>query len=103
MKKLLMTALVLVLWTAPALADWHRGPGPDRHGNSWHGHQWHDRGPFFRGGFFVPGPVVVPGPFAYVGPTCDVQPGYWAQQQYVDQFGRITMVPQWVPAQQICN
>ncbi len=103
MKKLLMTALVLVLWTAPAFADWHRDPGPGRHGNSWHGHQSHARGSFFRGGFFVPGPVVVPGPFAYVGPTCYVQPGFWAQQQYVDQFGRITAVPQWVSAQQICN
>jgi len=44
-------------------------------------------------------------PYRYYGyaPTCSWTQGYWGYQPYVDANGQGWYVPQWVPAQQVCN
>ncbi len=39
--------------------------------------------------------------YAYA-PRCWWQEGYWANQPYVDAYGRYSYAPQWVPGQWVC-
>ena len=41
--------------------------------------------------------------YAYAPPACNWQPAYWVNQPYADAWGRYTYVPQWVPAQYVCE
>jgi hypothetical protein len=95
-KRSVLALSVLALLATPALA---RDEGREEHeSHGFHGER-HER---FEGRFVVPVPVPVPGPYAYV-PSCYVQPGYWVQQPYRDQWGNVTYVRQWVPGQEVCN
>jgi hypothetical protein len=99
MKRFMLALLVLALSATPALAREERWEGREFHGDRHERGERHER---FEGRFFVPVPVPVPGPYAYA-PSCYVQPGYWIQQPYTDQWGNVTYTRQWVPAQQVCN
>ena len=99
MKRFMLALLVLALSATPALAREEQWEGREFHGDRHDRGERHER---FEGRFFVPVPVPVPGPYAYA-PSCYVQPGYWIQQPYADQWGNVTYTRQWVPAQQVCN
>lgn len=101
MKRFMLALLVLALSATPALARDERWDGREFHGERHDRGERHER---FEGRVFlpVPVPVPVPGPYAYA-PSCYVQPGYWIQQPYADQWGNVTYTRQWVPAQQVCN
>jgi hypothetical protein len=99
MKRFMLALLVLALSATPALARDERWEGREFHGERHDRGERHER---FEGRVFLPVPVPVPGPYAYA-PSCYVQPGYWIQQPYADQWGNVTYTRQWVPAQQVCN
>jgi len=73
-----------------------RGSIPRRPGRIEH-HQTFDRGGPHRFHGHVPYRF-----YGYV-PTCSWTQGYWGYQLYVDANGQGWYVPQWVPAQQVCN
>ncbi len=90
---------VLALLVGPAFARDDDEREEHEHGfDGFHG----ERHEHFEGRVVVPAPVPVPEPYAYV-PSCSVQPGYWVQQPYTDQWGNVTYMRQWVPAQEVCN
>jgi hypothetical protein len=98
-RKLILAVVILAMAAVPlpALArDRHDGAQEFRGGHErFEGHE-RFRQPFIGFGFY-PSPY-----YAYAPPACYWQPGYSANQPYVDAWGRYTYVQQWVPAQWIC-
>jgi hypothetical protein len=115
-RKLLLGLSILTLIAAPMPA-WARGEPshavhaqPAARSSEFHGNQFRGRPDFhgrpeFHGharfvgpsvGFYFPAPYVA-------GPFCGWQPGYWAQQTYVDEYGNSSVAPRWVPPQYVCS
>jgi hypothetical protein len=90
-RKLILAVAVLAMTAVPmsALArDAHR------EFDGRHEFERREQRPFFFG--------VYPEPNSAYAPRCYWQPGYWANQPYVDANGDYAYVSQWVPPQQVC-
>lgn len=89
-RKLILTLVILAIAVVPmpALArdehhDFDRGHGHFNH------HERFEHRPFSFG--------------VYAPPQCYWQPGYWANQPYVDGWGQYSYAPQWVQPQYVCS
>ena len=110
-RKIVLGLSMLALIAAPIPA-WARGEPshavhaqPASHGGEFHAQPAFRGGADFHGHARVVGPSVgffYPAPYV-AGPYCGWQPGYWAQQTYVDEYGNSSVAPQWVPPQYVCS
>ncbi len=100
----LVLALTMVAMVAMPVSAWAREERHEFHGRpDFHGErEEHERHEGWEHRPFFVEPYVFVNPYAY-GPTCGWQPGYWADQTYVDAYGYSRTVPQWVPPQYVCS
>jgi len=100
-RKLILGLVLLAIAAVPVpvLAREHGREGRHEFRGGHERFERHERFEHFRRPFVG----IYPSPYYAYAPSCGWQGGYWVNQPYVDAYGRYSYVPQWVPAQWVCD